>query len=183
MAKVKLKNVRLAFPVLWEAKAVNVGDKPAFSASFLFAPDHPCVKDIEKAIEAVAKEKWSDKAPAILQALRKADKTCLHEGDMKAQYAGYSGNLFVSSRAFTRPLVIDADTTPLVESDGRPYAGCYVNAVLELYAQDNQYGKRINATLSGVQYFREGEAFAGGRAASVDDFEDVTDGASADDLI
>jgi hypothetical protein len=183
MAKVKLKNVRLAFPVLWEPKAVNPGDKPAFSASFLFAPDHPAVKEIERAIDEVAKEKWADKAPAILTALRKADKTCLHEGDLKSQYAGYSGNMFVSARAFTRPLVIDADTTPLVESDGRPYAGCYVNCVLELYAQDNAYGKRVNATLSGVQYYREGEAFSGGRAASVDDFEDVTDGASADDLI
>jgi len=29
--------------------------------------------------------------------------------------------------------------------------GCYVNALLELYGQDNKYGKRINASLKGIQ--------------------------------
>ena len=181
--KIKLKNVRLAFPVLFEAKAVNGEGKPAFSASFLFAPDHGAVKELNAGIEAVAKEKWGAKAEAILKQLRATDKTALHDGDLKSQYSGFEGNLYVSARSANRPLVIDSNTTPLTAQDGRPYAGCYVNATVELWAQDSQYGKRINASLGGIQFLRDGDAFAGGRAADINDFEDVSEGATADDLI
>lgn len=182
--KIQLKNVRAAFlNALFEAKTVNGEGKPAFSAIFLLDPADPQVKTIEAAIEAVAKEKWGAKAEAILKQMRAQDKLCLHDGDLKANYDGFPGNLYVSSRSNTRPLVIDADKSPLAESDGRPYSGCYVNASLELWAQDNNYGKRVNAQLRGVQFFKDGDAFAGGGAASEDEFDDVTEGATADDLV
>lgn len=181
--KIRLNNVRLAFPTLWEAKTVNGEGKPAFSASFLIDPTDPQVKEINKAIDATAAEKWGAKAAALLAQARKADKVCLHDGDLKASYDGFPGMLFVSARNPLRPTVINADKTPLVEQDGKPYAGCYVNAVLELWAQDNNYGKRVNATLMGVQFVRDGDAFAGGGVASDDDFDDVTSGSDADALV
>lgn len=177
--KLKLKNVRLAFPVLFEAKTVNGEGKPAFSASFLIDPADPQVKAINAGIEQVAKDKWGAKADAILKQMRAQDKVALHDGDLKANYDGFPGNLYVSARSAVRPGVYDADKSPLVESDGKPYAGCYVNAVVELWAQDNNYGKRINASLSGVQFFRDGDAFAGGGAADADEFDDLTEGADA----
>jgi len=180
--KLKLSNVRLAFPTLWEAKTVNGEGKPAFSATFLIDPADPQVKAINAAIDKVGAEKWGAKAPAILTAARKADKVCLHDGDLKATYDGFAGMLYVSARNPIRPLVIGADKAPLAEADGKPYAGCYVNVSLELWAQDNNYGKRVNATLMGVQFFRDGDAFAGGGVASEDDFDDVSAGATADDL-
>jgi hypothetical protein len=181
--KLKLTNVRLAFPTLFEAKTVNGEGKPAFSASFLISPDDPQVKVINAAIEQVAKEKWGAKAEAVLKQMRAQDKVCLHDGDLKSNYDGFPDNLYVSSRSATRPLVIDKDKSPLAESDGKPYAGCYVNASIELWAQDNNYGKRVNASLRGVQFFRDGDAFAGGGAASEDEFDEITDGATADDLV
>ncbi len=180
--KLKLTNVRLAFPTLFEAKTVNGEGKPAFSGSFLIDPADPQVKTINAAIELVAKEKWGAKAEAMLKSMRAGDKTCLHNGDLKANYDGFPGNLYISSRNPMRPTVVAQDKTPLVEADGKPYAGCYVHAVLELWAQDNNYGKRINATLMGVQFYRDGDSFTGGGVASEDDFDDVTAGATADDL-
>lgn len=180
--KIKLSNVRLAFPQLFEAKTVNGEGKPAFSANFLIDPADPQVKSIHAAIESVAKEKWGAKADAILKQMRAADKTALHSGDLKSNYDGFPGNLFISARNPLRPLVIDADKTPLVATDGKPYAGSYVNCSLELWAQDNNYGKRVNATLMGVQFFKDGESFTGGGVASEDDFDDVSAGATADDL-
>lgn len=179
--KIKLSNVRLAFPVLFEAKTVNGEGKPAFSASFLIGLDDPQVKTIEQAIEQVAKEKWGAKADAVLKQMRAQDRVALHDGDLKSNYEGFAGSLYISSRAVTRPLVIDRDKTPLAEADGRPYAGCYVNASVELWAQDNNYGKRINASLRGVQFLRDGDAFAGGGAASEDEFDDLGEGATAED--
>lgn len=181
--KIKLNNVRLAFPTLFEAKTVNGEGKAAFSATFLIDPANPQVRTINAAIEAVAKEKWGAKADAMLKAMRVGDKVCLHDGDLKANYDGFPGSLFISARNPARPTVVDADKTPLVEADGKPYAGCYVHAVLELWAQDNNYGKRVNATLMGVQFFRDGDSFTGGGAASVDDFDDVTAGSDAGDLM
>ena len=49
----------------------------------------------------------------------------------------------------------------------------YVNGSIELWCQDNAYGKRINATLRGVQFLKDGEAFAGGGSASADEFDDL----------
>lgn len=178
--KLRLSNVRLAFPTLFEAKTVNGEGKPAFSASFLLDPADPQLTAINQAIDTCAKAKWGAKADAILKAMRGADKVFLHDGDLKENYDGFAGMLYVSSRSTTRPLVIDADKSPLTEKDGKPYAGCYVNASIELWAQDNNYGKRINASLRGVQFLRDGDAFAGGAPASEDEFDDLTVG--ADDL-
>jgi hypothetical protein len=180
--KLKLNNVRLAFPALFEAKTVNGEGKPAFSAVFLLSPNDKQVKTIEAAIEAAATEKWAAKAPAMLKQIRAGDKTFLHDGDMKASYDGFEGHVYVSARNEVRPLVIDADKTPLVAADGKPYAGCYVNATLDVWAMDNNYGKRVCATLTGVQFLRDGDSFAGGRSASEDDFDDVSEGADADAL-
>lgn len=181
--KVKLTNVRLAFPVLFEAKTVNGEGTPAFSASFLLDPADPQVKALNQAIEQVAKDKWGAKAEAILKQMRAQDKVTLHDGGLKANCGGFPGNLYVSARSATRPLVIDKDKSPLTEQDGKPYAGCFVNASIELWPQDNNYGKRVNAGLRGVQFFRDGDAFAGGGAASEDEFDDISSGATADDLV
>ncbi|MDF3086641.1 ssDNA-binding protein, partial [Burkholderia sola] len=54
--KIKLSNVRLAFPQLFEAKTVNGEGKPAFSAAFLIDPADPQVKELNAAIDQVAKE-------------------------------------------------------------------------------------------------------------------------------
>jgi len=174
--KVKLSNVRLAFPELFEAKSGKDGEgEPKFRASFIIDPKNPCLAAIRDAIDAVGKEKWGAKWEAVKKGIESKDHTCLHDGDNKADYDGYEGNFFVSASNKSRPLVIDADKTPLVQSDGRPYSGCYVNGSIELWAQDNSYGKRINASLRGVQFVRDGEAFAGGGAASVDEFDSVED--------
>jgi len=178
--QIKLNNVRLAFPALFEAKTVNGEGKPAFSASFLIDPADPQIQTIEAAIKTVAKEKWADKADALLKSLEKQDKTCLHDGDVKSNYDGFPGNMFVSARSNTRPTVLDRDKSPLVEADGKPYGGCYVNVSLDIWAQDNNYGKRINASLRGVQFFKDGDAFAGGGAADVDEFDDISEGADAE---
>lgn len=177
--KLKLKNVRLSFPNLFEATTVNGEGEPAFSANFLIAKDDSQVNAINEAIESTAKDKWGAKADAMLKTIRASDKTCVHNGDLKSNYSGYEGHFFIGARNVIRPLVIDANLAPLAQADGKPYSGCYVNASLELWAQDNKYGKRINATLLGVQFYRDGDAFGGGSVPSVSDFDDV----SLDDLL
>lgn len=181
--KIKLQNVRLAFPDIFEAKTVNGEGDPAFSATFLMAPDHPAIDKIRAAFEKLGKEKWGARWATVKKEIETKDRLALHDGDTKADYAGFEGNMYISARNRTRPLVIDRDKSPLTMADGKPYAGCYVHASIELWCQDNNYGRRINASLRGIQFYKDGDAFSGGGAASEDEFEDIEDGSDADDLV
>lgn len=172
--EVRLMNVRLAFPQLFEARAFSDGQGAAYSASFIFAEDHPAAKLMRESIEKVGSEKWGAKWAALKKELLAKDKTALHDGDSKASYSGFAGNLYVSARSPVRPAVVDRDRTPLTQSDGKLYAGCYVNAIIDVYPQDNAYGKRVNASLKGVQFYADGDAFSGGAAAKADDFPDLS---------
>lgn len=174
--RVMLRNVRLAFPALFEPSSYGEGE-PAYSATLIMDPAQAEV--VDKAIAGVARDKWGAKADAQLKALRAAGKVCLRDGDEKTDYDGFEGMMFIAARSKTRPTVVDGQRQPLTQSDGRIYAGCYVNASLEVWAQDNAYGKRINCTLRGVQFVRDGEAFGGGRPASADEFDEL----EAEDLV
>ena len=176
---IMLQNVRAAFLQVFEPSQVNGEGKPAFSGTFLMPPGHPEIVNIQNAITAVANLKWKEKAAEILAILIASDKVCLHNGDTKANYDGFAGNMFVSARSPSRPLIIAQDRSILVEADGKPYSGCYVNAQIALWAQDNGFGKRVNAQLRGVQFLRDGDAFGGGAVAQADEF-DVVEGADAD---
>lgn len=69
--KIKLNNVRLAFPALFEAKTVNGEGDPRFSAVFLMDPKHPQLEEVRKALKQVAKEKWGEKWETIYGQLEK----------------------------------------------------------------------------------------------------------------
>lgn len=182
--KLLINNTRIAFPALFKAKTVNGEGEPRFSVVALLSPDHPQVKAIESAITQVAKEKWGAKADAVLKQIKAQDRTALHDGDLKETYEGFAGNLYVSAANKSRPLILNRDKTPLTEEDGVIYAGCYANVSIELWAQDNNYGKRINASLRGIQFFKDGDAFSGSGAASEDEFADLgADTEAAADLV
>jgi hypothetical protein len=184
IGRVLLKDARLAFPNLFEPTTVAGEGKPRYSATLLLPADHPQLDEIKKKIEAVAKDKWKDKAAGTLSGLYKTAKVALHDGDEKQQYDGFPGNMFIAAAAqeSAPPTVVDQARNALNAKSGKPYAGCYVNASLEFWAQDNQWGKRVNCTLRGVQFLRDGDSFSAGRPADADEFEEVTEGAGADDF-
>jgi len=166
---IKLKNVRLSFPSLFK-KAVFNGDETKFEATFLLNKEThaDAIKEIEKAM--------SDKIKGDLKGSKiGADKLCIKDGD-DFSYDGYAGCMSLKASNGKRPLVIDKDKSPLTEDDNKIYSGCYVNANVELWAQNNAYGKRINATLLGVQFSKAGDPFGeGGSSTSANDFDSVDD--------
>lgn len=184
IGRIMLKDVRLAFPKLFRAEQVNGQGDPKFGATLIIAPDHPQLEDLRKIQDAVAKDKWKEKAAAIVKTLDKQDRLAVHDGDIKSQYDGFPGNFYVSANAqeSAKPTVVDQARNPLAENSGKPYAGCFVNASIEIWAQDNKFGQRVNCTLRGVQFLRDGDAFSAGRPADADEFEEVTNGADASDF-
>ena len=180
--EVKLKNVRLSFPNLWHAKEFKTGDgKPRFDASFLCEPGSDNDKAILAAIEAEGKanhgEKWATVKKSLLG---QSNKCCYLDGNTKS-YDGYEDKWVLSTHAKARPLVIDRNRQTLTEEDGKPYAGGFVNAKVDIYVQKGE-NPGIRASFSGIQFVSEGEAFTGGKPASVDEFEDLGDGGDSDDL-
>lgn len=184
--KIKLSNVRIAFPALFEAKAVNNGD-PVFSAAFVIEPDSANAKALTDAVIATAKEKWKDQHAGVLKKLKEENRLCyktkpLTNGEGTV-YQGFEDKHSLNASNKVRPLVVDRDKSPLTAGDGRPYGGCYVNATVELWAQDNKYGRRVNATLLGVQFHADGDAFGATRVGSADDFEDLGTEAGEESLV
>jgi hypothetical protein len=180
--KVHLKNVRLAFPRLFEPEAFEGTATYRRGALFIIrGDDTEQLEMVRKAIQAAAAEKWPDpaKRSAILAMLERKDALCLHDGVMKAGYDGFEGNFYVSANGASGKTpetagpvtVIDQFRNPLTAASGKPYAGCYVNAIIDIYAQDNSYGQRVNAALKGVQFWADGDAFGGGKPADADEFE------------
>lgn len=175
--KVILSAVRGAFLNLFEAKTVGGEGEPRYSGAFVIEPGTSNAKTLSQALTAVAKEKWGAKADTVLAELKKKGRVCYKEAPLTNSdgevYDGFDGMHALNASNKARPLVLDRDKSPLSAADGRPYSGSFMNVSLELWAQDNQYGRRINATLKGVQFVRDGDAFGGGAPASPDDFDDL----------
>jgi len=166
MSNIVLRNVRLSFPQIWKPKASQAGGTPKFSASLLLdkTANAKDIALVRETLKAVGLSKWPAGIP-------KGCTACLKEGGTK-DYDGYDeSNMFVSASSDKRPVVVDTDpTVALVEEDGKPYAGCIINASIRLWAQDNQYGKKINAQLTGIQFVEDGEAFGDAPLNPVDVF-------------
>lgn len=151
---VRLNNVRISFPALFEPKSFQ-GSKAKYGATFLLDKKNNAaeIKAIQDGIKACIADTWKGKAPGSL-------KTCLRDGAEKDHLDGYTEEvMFLSASSEKRPSVVKRDLTPLVAEDGMPYAGCYVVATIRLWAQDNQYGKRVNAQLRAVMFYKDGEPF------------------------
>jgi hypothetical protein len=177
---VKLNNVRLSFPELWEPTQFQGTGPKSYKAAFLFEPNSKTHKDITAAIESVAKETFKTKAAATVESVKNnSQKCCLYSGESKS-YDGYQGMMVLSaSRAESdgMPLILGGGPdrkSPLSESErGMIYAGCYVNASVDIWAQDNKWGKGFRAQLRGVQFLRDGDSFGAGSPTSVDEFDSI----------
>ena len=169
----KLKDVRLSFPSLFR-KAVFQGESTKFEATFLLDKEkHKAVIDEIKAeINRICREDLKSKIPS--------DKICLKDGD-DFEYDGYAGHYSIKATNNTKPTVVNRDRSPITEDDNVIYAGCRVNAMIELWAQNNGYGKRINCNLKGVQFFADDKPFGdGSKVAAASDFDAFENDATAD---
>lgn len=165
--KIKIPSARLSFPSLFQMASFGGESTGKFEATFILdKKDHAKqIEEIETAIAKLQKE---------LKVKLASDKLCLKDGD-EMERPEYQGKMTIKASTKKRPMVINRDKTPITEDDNVIYAGCYVNAIITLWAQNNSYGKRVNAQLDGVQFVRDGEPFGDG-GISVDQFDGFDDG-------
>lgn len=162
MSKINIKNVRLSFPSLFQQAVFGGESTGKYEATFI----------LDKEYHAETIEKLNAEIANLVKSLKSklpAEKICLKDGD-EGERPEFEGKMTIKASTKRRPLVIDRDKSPLTEDDNRIYAGCYVNAIISLWAQNNNYGKRVNAQLEGVQFYQDGEPF-GDAGVSVDAFD------------
>lgn len=188
--KVKLNDVRISFcHSLFKAEDYQGNKKMRHSASFLIVPGSANDKAIQAAIKAEALDTYGKRADAVLESVRgQNNKFCYTKGDLKAdKYEGYEGMLVLSAHrkeeqgppgVFGNTAGPDGKPARLTVNDGKPYAGCYVNATVDIYAQ-KEPNVGIRCGLIAVQFWRDGDAFASGSVANPDDFETLAEGADS----
>jgi len=185
MGTIVLKNVRLSFPDLFKVGTPPAGStsEPKFGGQFIFPKDSEAYARAQAEVIKVATEKWGKNAVPIISELPK-DKLCLRKGNGNLDKTGevrngYADMSYVVARNKVRPIVVDRDKSPLIEADGKPYGGCYVNVSVDIYAMDKAgMGKSVNATLLAVQFVGDGESF-GGAKGTADVFDSIDDGEGA----
>lgn len=191
LGEVILRDVRLSFAHLFEPQEFRDDEtgtvRRTFNANFLIDKENDPygnLKAIKKAAKEVREKKWGSNQPNL-----KPEKLCLRDGDLE-DWDGYAGNFYLStgSPESRPPSVVtnrkDKDGDWIVAVPGQqnaPYSGCYVNAIVRIWAQDNEPkkgGKRVNASVESVQFRRKGEAFG---AAPADPNAKFTDDDVSDD--
>jgi hypothetical protein len=175
--KLLIKNVRLAFPQIHRAESFAPGQDPKYQATFIVPKDHPQMAEIEKAIESVISEKWPKGRPRDLV-------VGLRDGTDKDHLDGFDDSVMffnANCNASTPPTIIDRDKSKLGPMDDKPAAGDYVNVAVDCWGQENAYGRRVNFSLRGIQFFKQGERFGGGGAADADEFDDYAEEGDSED--
>lgn len=168
---ITIKNAVLNFPSLFTLPTINGEKASKYSTKIILDPiTH---KTTIKALQAEIERLRTEGLKGIKLG---ADRICLRNGDDLGQEV-YEGKFVLSASTKKRPVVVQAVNgalEPLVEDDGKIYSGCICNVNVDLWAQDNKFGKRINCELIAVQWKADGEPLAGGgvsREAAVQGFD------------
>lgn len=191
--RIMLKNVVLAFPALAEPQSFGEGE-PAYGAKFPIKPNSEQQKAIEAAVLAEAKEAWKDKADSVVKMLEEDGKVAFTKKVYRSKktgepYQGFDGMHYLSTRnAKTQPTVFNQygeEVSGKGDIERQAFSGAVVNASIEIWAQDNKWGRRINCSLRGVMLTGEGENFGGGSSpASADEFAGLAKAkAEAEDIL
>lgn len=194
--KLHLNNVRVSFANgLYKASAFEAGQQEKYGADFILQPDSVVLRvnadgsktktTLKDAELAVATEAWKANGAKMLASLE-GSKKAIRDGDKRTNnagevYEGYEGAWYVTAKSITRPLLIDQARQPVTEDDGVIYSGCYVNAIVDLYANPKPATRGVFCGLKGVQFVRDGDAFGGSAPAKADEF-DAVDGADSGDF-
>jgi len=174
--KLKLRAVRLSFADLYTAVSKFEGD-PKFSAMFIIDKESEEGKanltEFRKIVRELEKERLGGKELPI-------DKLPIQSGDDK-DYTGWAGNIILSSSNKKRPIIIGCKKSaagvwqPITSENDQfaPYSGCYVNAIVDAWLMDNQYGQRIICSLEAIQFAKDGERFVSSNVNLETDFDEL----------
>lgn len=176
--RIRLDNVRLSYPALDKPSSIKQADgtmsKPKFQLTVLLDKKaHKAdIDKLNKLIERAQIDKFGK--------LVKLKNVCLKDGEEKEDTDGYGPDVMsLIAKNDNRPAVVDGAKNTVAPGDAKwPYAGCYVNVSVEIFAYKHQVGGYgVSASLRAVQFAKDGEPFGAGKVDVDEEFETVADSA------
>ena len=149
--------VRLSYEHLIAPAAINDGDDPKYSASFIISE-----KAVQDAIKQGITSNWGGKKPGKL-------KLPLRDGDdERPDDEAYKDAYFINANCTTKypPFIVDANKRPIT-NETEIYSGCYGLGVVSFYPFDSNGNRGIACGLLGFVKTGNGEPLAS--RISVDD--------------
>lgn len=178
---------RLSFADIFVAREFKKGDGNfKFSSDILIPKKEEVVhgikiggpavkKQIMEAIAAAKVEKWG--GDTSVHPKIKASNVCFKDGDSEEHGSEETrGHWILRAKDDDKPTTLARNGRDEVkQSDGLIYSGSYANVMVNLWAMDNEWGKRINSNLRGVQVIGDGEKFGKGRVDAASMFGSLDD--------
>lgn len=194
--EIKLKDVRLSFDNLFEPqvqKSEKTGeDDISYNCVFLLDKERHAdqIKLVTDAMVEAREARWpgiGKKIPPERRCMRDGEPLDDETNTREPLYDGYENSMYISAKRKVKKITdpcpvqligprkeVDPQTAErrfkqLTKDNGGPdliYGGCYVNAIIRIYAYDGSKDgnpDRINASLEVVQHKRDGERFGAKR--------------------
>lgn len=208
-AIIVIKDARLSYSAIFtprKGKSDNGKDdkEPRYSASLILDKEtqKDMIKAVRQVIKHVAGEKWKDKSVINKPDLKviTGDGTtnklmilgqCMHDGAEKADKDGYGDHVVyvTASRGIKDSKGTELPPLPVVDKKGQAvdpksgliYDGCRVHASVRVWAQDNDFGKRLNCELRAIAFSRDDTPFGSGPIKAKDEFGDLIEDEFGDD--
>lgn len=156
--KMTLNNVRLSFNSL-DKPSNKFGGDPKYSASVIIDPATVDGKSQLEMFRTKIREVEANDLGGVKMPL---DKVPMRDGNDK-DYDGWKNTMIVKATSKAKPKILNRRNAIISATDDSfPYAGCYVDIVISLWAMKSpQYGNRICASLVAVRYRKDGDPFTG----------------------
>lgn len=184
---------RLSYPSLHEPSQMNDDSgkptgEPKYSCAVLIDKTTGAdqLKRCKEIIKNVCAAEWKGKTVKLKDGKVLSSGTdgnivlmgiALRDGVEKDDKEGYGDSvMFVSASSKNKPAVVqkvNGAFADLPKDSGKPYAGCNVAVSVRFWAQDNQYGKRVNAELRSVLFTGDNTPFGSAPVNVEEEFEDV----------
>ena len=176
--KIVIKNVRCVWPKLFTPEEYK--GKTKYSIGLLVPKDSDNFERLQAAIrETVAAQFGETEVAKKLKSFKTAGVTKMPV----KPYDDEETTLLITPKLDAskgRPRVFNRNKTDISPEAGIPYAGCWVNASVDVFCH-NKEGGGIAFYLNGVQFVKEDSRLEGGAshvASSKDDFDDLGDDGS-----
>lgn len=176
-----LSKVRLSFPHIIEPQKhvneVTGATRIAYNADFIMPQDHPGFREFMQKVNELAMAQWKEHTATVLQMIQNDRRQrCYGIGDEKVNkktftpYDGYQGHLFVAASSDRPPQMIQDNGQPVDPANTmgyqqlarKMYGGCYVNAAVKPWMQQNKHGNGVRCDLIALQFHSDAPAFGEG---------------------
>lgn len=175
-----VSNARASFPwiVSPQEQTNDKGEKTySYSCDLILQPNDTALAKFMQRYATMAQDKWKENAQAAMAQIHSDKRTrCYGQGDEKKSqktfqiHPGYAGNAYITARHTRQPQIIGLDGNPIDPNNAmelrsvasKIYGGCYVNAAIKPWIQQNTKGIGIRCELVAIQFAKDGDAFGEG---------------------